>query len=126
MKSFELIRKYMNFFGISRRDPNNRLKTTLNTVHFVNIIVYILASCGFTAFEAETFSEYSESLFYNFCALLTLWWYLIYVLQSENFVQILDDLDEMIEKSEFFLIYDPGERLRPKNVFAILAGMQKN
>lgn len=101
MKSFELLKKYLYFFGISRCDSNDKtLQFILNCSHTVILIVYLLVNGVYFVFEAQTFAEYSESSFYLLCAILVLWWYIVYLLQRENYVQILDNLDGIIAKSE--------------------------
>lgn len=101
MKSFELIRKYMRVFGISKRNPNHQIVSIfLNCIHFGLFTIYLLGNGWFLIFEAQTFAEYSECSFYLLCAALVLWWYLVYVVKRDEYSELMDDLDAIIGMSK--------------------------
>lgn len=102
MKTLVVLRKYMYFYGILHREPPNGKTIAIisNCAIFTVYSIYISLNSYFIMFVAHTFSEYSESLFYLLCSVLVTWWYNVYLWNRDKYVELLNDLDQMIEESE--------------------------
>lgn len=103
MEKFELLKKYLQIFGIARHRQNGWkyfADIALNCIFVALHFIYFLSVFWFCAFEAQTFNEISESFFYVLSSLLSTAWYVVYVWQSPKYTKLFADLDEIIEKSK--------------------------
>lgn len=101
MMCFEILKKYMLFFGIFQHSSNEKtLRIFFMCFNVTVLIVYFLLNAYFFVFEAQTFSDYSGSSFYLLCSILVLWWQVVYLIERKNFSKILEDLEQIIERSK--------------------------
>lgn len=62
--------------------------------------LYALTTFWFFAFDAVTFADYSRSFFFLVTAMLCASWYMTYLMYKDEFADIFDELNNIIEKSE--------------------------
>lgn len=99
--SFEILKKYMHFFGVLQQGSNDKtLRIVYMCYNVVVLIVYFLLNGYYFMFVAQTFADYSASSFYLLCSILVLWWHIVYLIERKNFSQIVDDLEQIIERSK--------------------------
>lgn len=104
METFELLRKYLRFFGIIRESSNiyeQFVNIALNCLILSVFLIYFLTTLCFFIFDAHTFQDYIDSSFYVLSSLLTMVWYVIYVWQRHKYGHLFDVLNTIIETSEY-------------------------
>lgn len=69
-----------------------------------SLVTYSLASFYFVCFEAATFVEYAESVFYCSVTFLHVTSYVILLLNRSNLFALLNNSDAIIQKSELLFI----------------------
>lgn len=98
--SFKSLKIYLRLMGLWKNNAKHHHNPMRNTILIIFFINYFVTTLWFFAFEAQTFIEYSESLYYTMSTLLVLSWYSIYLYQVENYAEIFANLDILIEKSK--------------------------
>lgn len=107
METFELLKKYFRFLGSTHQDANlyEKLSGVAVICSLLGIyLVYILTTLWFFAFEAKTFMERAESLYYLLSSLSMFVWYVNIVWQKSEHKSLFDELDKIIAKSECKII----------------------
>lgn len=93
-----------HYFPESLRD----YRLIFNCVHILFIVVmmmcYSSAMLLFPIFKANTFDEYSESVLFCSVAILRVILYVILFFKKSQLLALLDELDEIVEKSKIVLI----------------------
>lgn len=103
METFELLKKNLRFLGCTREGANLYEKLfgiAVNCALSGVYLSYFLTTFWFFAFDAKTFMERAENLYYVLSSLSMLVWYVIIVWQKSEYKSLFDELDKMIETSE--------------------------
>lgn len=101
MNSFVVLKKYLRLSGVLPWDSSHRgkfISAALKCVFFANYFMVLWQTLWFVLFEAVTFSEYSEGLYYLNGSLLMISWFTAYSFGRKKFVQIFEDLNKIIGK----------------------------
>lgn len=75
------------------------IRTFLAYLVFGLYVEYFVTTFWYMVLYAETFAEYAEIMFFVECALITIAWHSMYLLQRRKFSDLFEDLDTLIEKS---------------------------
>lgn len=108
MEKVEQLKKYLRIFGIMMHNPNGCkyiVDIAINCLILTFLLLNFLASSWFLAFDAQTFNEFSESIFYFLSLISIIAFYIIYIWQSHKYAKFFADLDAIIENSKKLLIY---------------------
>lgn len=101
MKYFEQLKLQLHWLGILQWQPDNKAKRiAIITTLLVLYISYVLTTVCYLAFQAQTPTEYSESLVIVLSTFLIILWYLTLLFQSKKYATFLDQLNLIIEKSK--------------------------
>lgn len=103
MNSFVVLKKYLRLSGVLPWDSSRHgkcISTALKCVFFANYLTVLSQTVWFVLFEAVTFSEFSEGLYYLNGSLLMISWFTAYSFGRDKFVEIFEDLNKIIAKRE--------------------------
>lgn len=105
MQTFKLLKRILQHplrihCWLDSSDSAAFFNTILKCLVLSVFIQQILSTFCFFAFEAATFNEYVESFFYLLGGCLMSSWYLTFLRQRNKFIDLSNDLDEIIESRE--------------------------
>lgn len=102
MKTFNTLKGQLRFIGTLQPSTKHQwIQFSLsNCVFFAICIFHCSTMFWFSAFEAETFADYSECSFYMLCAVMTFAWYTIMFWQRKEYTNFLAYIDKTIETSK--------------------------
>lgn len=104
MKYIEKLKVQLRGLGIFYSDSILKAKLIAIALRCGLSIICILhfsASTWYFLFEAQTLKQHSESLVSVFSALLIFLWFLTLLFQCEQYAELLNELDSIIDKSKF-------------------------
>lgn len=101
--TLDTLKNLFRWLGILQFEsqPNRMLfAKILSCICCVLFALYVLTTFWFFTFDAVTFQDYSRSFFFFLTASLSTVWYVIYLMGKDEYVNLFDDLDDIIEKSK--------------------------
>lgn len=106
METFKTLKSQLRWMGILRRDSvSGIVAVILDSVMFGVCISYAVTTGSFTLFRCRTFEEYMESVFIFLSSMMVTLWYSVFLWQKQDFNRLFVDLDAIIEKSKFRLVF---------------------
>lgn len=103
MKTFNLLKSYMQGLGIFQRDPNRSGKIFnlfLNCVYFGISIIFLITTLWYFSFTAQTLTEYSKSFYFMTFSLVMLVWYPTFLWKRDQYATLFDDFDAIVKRSK--------------------------
>lgn len=103
LRIFQLTQKNLNTVGIS---PNLLLQPCpLNTKIAIGFLIatsHAICNLVFIFFEAETFSEFTQTIYMGSFAILVIFNLVIFISNVENLFRIIDNCENLVNASESF------------------------
>lgn len=101
VKLFQFIQKCHQMIGIHSIEPNQNQWYTKRTAIFMSFSTQcILTSSGFLLFKAESMFEYGFTYFILITLIVETINYTLFIWQSENTIEFIDNCEKFIEKRE--------------------------
>lgn len=100
MKSFVSLKKYMSFLGLypnSNRD--GVLKLIPVCIYIALLGSFFISALWFFCFNASVFNEFTGSFYFMCVSSLAFTSHSNYLWQSENYANLFNGIDAIIEKS---------------------------
>lgn len=102
--SFGEVKSNMRFTGMIPNPSRSKLITVIVQGYFLGIyLIYFVTTLWFLLFHAEVLIDYTNGIYFNACGWLVSVWYSIYLWRSDQYVDLFDQLDAIIEKSKLRL-----------------------
>lgn len=109
MKIFRNSKKYLQLLGYSDFDLDASefecFGLSLNFVRscatFIAHLFVLIPALVFLCFEAKHLLEIFDSFFYVACGIYLLTLYLVFLWEQPHIIQLINDLEDMIESSNF-------------------------
>lgn len=99
-KILQIVQSNLRTLGFLTSDRKLGPRSVKFIVISMNLLVYIVSSLWFVLYEGETFGARTES-FYAICnGMTTFISHLILILQKMDFLQFINDLEQIIQNRE--------------------------
>lgn len=103
MKTFNLLKSYMQDLGIFQRSPNRSGKIFnlfLNCVYFGISIIFSITTFWYFSFTAQTLTEYSKCFYFMTFSLVMLVWYPTFLWKRDQYATLFVDFNAIVKRSK--------------------------
>lgn len=106
-QSFVLLKRNLSLIGLTPYPNHGKAPIIVARCIYFTILSYFIASTTwFLIFDAKELIEYTDCFYFNFCAWNLSVWYLIYSFRIVQYMDMIDELDAIINKSELKNLID--------------------
>lgn len=93
--------KSIGVFEVNSSAKERNLAILRKCVVITSHVTYFVTTGWFRLFSAKSIREITESSYFTLGALLVFVWYLILIWQRHKYAALLDELETMIDQSEY-------------------------